>query len=714
MDNDDGVWSLPYSHQQRGRDSPVINGGTFSPSVTSPTTGSSYDRFGSSSATIQGGGSASESTATLVPGQSRPSMALSTNVAIPSTAYPPLKHTWRRIRKWCDHHYSELSDTLNWPATEAQIEDLELEIGFALPTAVRDSYLCYNGQELESHQSCEDGLFFGLPLMSLDQIAEEWRFWRGVDEDPTSGANPEVKGWMNSCPAGWVRHEYSCRGWIPLVTDRVGNYVGIDLSPQPNGGGAPGQVILFGRDFDTKIVLWRGEGEGGWGRFLQLIAEELEAGEIWSLEAEVNSDSNDEEDAIGYEPYFSGSGAGRGCGDRGGDGAAQFKLRGEYKGWPVLEAWADRSMRSWDEIGMPAGIPAWRADPPQVVFPDGTASDEQHEQGARVNENGESLDAESSGTVSSSAQERQSQTTDGAGVSHPLDPSMSTSSSAPNTPKLGVEVESESERASKSSLSPPPMRSYGSRQRAKQREESWRPDMLLQEDHHLRQQQQQAKQRPRRQAPAPAAPLDLPTIDDVRAAHAAAIASQRRSGNYHYDVERTARPPPGSGGMGMGMGMGSSNSPGYMPRYANARRSGALGPESVPRLSIPEEDGLELENRPSAEVTSPLHADVSSEDLRARLSNDVVVEMNPQASQGDVNGARTPTSGGRMLYSAGSAPSHSDVNKGSAVGTLIDALEQPPSDVNTEHEQASASAMGARNASGSLVSSAQATASMTA
>ncbi|PWN39397.1 hypothetical protein IE81DRAFT_281616, partial [Ceraceosorus guamensis] len=210
-------------------------------------------------------------------------------------------------------------------------------IGFALPPAVRDSFLCYNGQELESNQSCSDGLFFGLPLLSLEQIAEEWKFWRTVDEDPSAGANDEVKGWMTSCPAGWVRSEYSCRGWLPLITDHVGNYVGVDLSPPASGGGAPGQVILFGRDFDTKVVLWRGEGEGGWGRFLQFIAEELESGDMWSLEAQSQS-SDDEEDGIGYESYFSngGSGTGRGGGDRAGEGSAGFRLRGDYKGWPAL------------------------------------------------------------------------------------------------------------------------------------------------------------------------------------------------------------------------------------------------------------------------------------------------------------------------------------------------------------------------------------------
>ncbi|KAK0546828.1 Cell wall assembly regulator [Tilletia horrida] len=286
--------------------------------------------------------------------------AISSGSTMPSSAYPPLRHTWNRIRKWAKRNYTELSDTLNWPANEAQIDALEMAIGMALPPAVRESYLCYNGQETESKQSCSDGLFFGLNLLSLERIAEEWQFWRAVDEDPATGANQDVNAAMASCPDGWVRPVYSSRGWVPLMSDNVGNYIGVDLYPHPSGAGSPGQVIAFGRDIDTKVVLWRGDGEGGWGRFLQSFAEELEAAECYTLgdDGETGS-SGEEEDSIGYESYFSngGAGASKGLGDRGGDGAYGFHLTGEYKGWPVVEAWADRSMRFWQTVGLQAGMP---------------------------------------------------------------------------------------------------------------------------------------------------------------------------------------------------------------------------------------------------------------------------------------------------------------------------------------------------------------------
>ncbi|UZJ56988.1 hypothetical protein CBS101457_006308 [Exobasidium rhododendri] len=623
---DNGAWSLPYTHYSKQSKSSATPNGQYPPTHSPIAT--TFSAYGSS-ATVNVADQANQSSATLVPAQGRPSITLSSNVSIPSTAYPSLKHTWKRIRTWCDSNYSELADTLNWPATEAQLDDLESIIGFTLPPAVRDSYMIYDGQEIESNNSCSDGLFFGLPLLSLDAIADEWNFWRSVDEDPSSGANTEVKGWMSSCPSGWIRPQYSCRGWIPLVTDRVGNYIGVDLSPSPGGGGSPGQVILFGRDFDTKIVLWRGEGEGGWGRFLQYVVEELEGGELWSLEDTSSADSNDEEDTIGYESYFSngGSGASKGGGDRGGDGNnVGFRLRGEYKGWPVLEAWADRSMRCWDEVGLSTGQPSWQVDLPSVL----------------VDQDSESMPQAESSSTSSRRPFRSSQE-----QSHPL--AETTDSGISNT------------------LSPPVPSSKAGRSKQKRREEaSWPTQGNLSP---TTSQGRQANPPPQRKGPpAPAAPLDLPTIDDVRAAHAAAMATQQKSGGaFHYDAER-GRPPAGMGGMGMGMGVASTAvSPQYNSRYAHRKTP----PRDI-KISMNPRDEVELENRSSTDVLNPgnRNSSISTLDdnlIDHRKSSSSSMES-PRASitiDGRPQIGRSNT--GRILYSPG-------VSEGQrSVENLIDA-----------------------------------------
>ncbi|KAL1710074.1 hypothetical protein EV121DRAFT_193610 [Schizophyllum commune] len=266
----------------------------------------------------------------------------------PTTPYPPLATTWNRLRLWLQREYPELGDTLNFGILPQDLAQIEMQFGFALPAVVRESYLITDGQEAESSVGCSLGLFFGLSLLPMEEVLDEWRFWREVDDDPTTGANPRLREMMQSIPTGWIRKEYSQRGWIPLIADRAGNYVGVDLNPAE--GGKPGQVIVFGRDFDTKVVLWRGEGQAGWANWLASFVDELEAGEGFEI-GNVSDESSGDEDDIGYESYYN---DGRGQGDGGGDNGVGggLKLTGEYRGWSVLEAWADRSLRKWYEAGL--------------------------------------------------------------------------------------------------------------------------------------------------------------------------------------------------------------------------------------------------------------------------------------------------------------------------------------------------------------------------
>jgi cell wall assembly regulator SMI1 len=266
----------------------------------------------------------------------------------PPSQYPSLEQTWTRIRSWLSAEYPELGDTLNYGILPQDFANIEMQFGFSLPQVIRESYLMVDGQEPESSAACSEGLFFGLHLLPLEEVLEEWRFWREVDDDPNSGAHPQLREFMQSVPPGWIRKEYSQRGWIPLISDKTGNYVGVDLNP--GEGGSVGQVIVFGRDFDTKVVLWKGDGPAGWAGWLASFAEVLESGEGFELGAATESEGS--EDDVGYEGYFF-DGTGRGSGEgTGGMSSGGIRLVGEYRGWTTLEAWADRSVRKWQQVGL--------------------------------------------------------------------------------------------------------------------------------------------------------------------------------------------------------------------------------------------------------------------------------------------------------------------------------------------------------------------------
>lgn len=74
---------------------------------------------------------------------------------------------------------------------------------------------------------------------------------------------------QKSFPANKVKLQYASANWIPLVTDNAGNHIAIDLDPDVDG--MVGQVIIFGRDYDTKYVV-----ADNWGQFMSKFALDFE------------------------------------------------------------------------------------------------------------------------------------------------------------------------------------------------------------------------------------------------------------------------------------------------------------------------------------------------------------------------------------------------------------------------------------------------------
>lgn len=215
--------------------------------------------------------------------------------------------SWARIDEWIEANYPELWDQLQEPVTENDLNDLEHDLDCVLPQDVRESYYVHDGQEQGGKPT---GVFFGITLLDIEGISEEWNIWRraaiklesmahkqkmantpataGTSKPSNSGANSPQSGpsaqaaagqprnlaWIenqDSCPPEAVKPVYAHPGWIPLAKDFNGNNIAVDLSPGPKG--RVGQVILFGRDFDTKYVV-----SPSWGDFLAQFAADLESG----------------------------------------------------------------------------------------------------------------------------------------------------------------------------------------------------------------------------------------------------------------------------------------------------------------------------------------------------------------------------------------------------------------------------------------------------
>jgi cell wall assembly regulator SMI1 len=179
---------------------------------------------------------------------------------------PPVAHSWRKIERWLEHNYEELFDQLCEGCTQNDINELEHELDCSLPLELRESLMCHDGQE---RGGLPTGVLFSAMMMDCEEIVQEWRNWKRVNDEylsnmhvpvsssaASSSAGPsqqagspmwrsELLDRQESQPPGAVQKAYAHPAWIPLARDWGGNNIAIDLAPGP--AGKWGQVIIFGR-----------------------------------------------------------------------------------------------------------------------------------------------------------------------------------------------------------------------------------------------------------------------------------------------------------------------------------------------------------------------------------------------------------------------------------------------------------------------------------
>ncbi|KAJ2901927.1 uncharacterized protein MKZ38_001228 [Zalerion maritima] len=247
---------------------------------------------------------------------------------------PPVEYSWSRIDKWCDENYPELFDQLCEGCTNNDLNELEHQLNCSLPVDVRESLQVHDGQE---RPGLPTGIIFSNMLLDCEEMVQEWDNWRRINEQyllDSAVAKPAVPSralgggsgssssgeassskttspppknpqmWrqdlisrQDCVPANAIQKAYAHPGWIPLVRDWGGNNLAVDLAPGPTGRW--GQIILFGRDYDTKYVVAR-----SWAHFLGIFADDLSSGK-WYVDEDSNELKLREFKAARVEPpYF--------------------------------------------------------------------------------------------------------------------------------------------------------------------------------------------------------------------------------------------------------------------------------------------------------------------------------------------------------------------------------------------------------------------------
>lgn len=174
-----------------------------------------------------------------------------------------IEPTLARLDAWYGAHLPPDNYVLNPPAADEQIDAFERLVGLEMPNSYRQLYKWHDGENDDRW-----GHIYGLPILSLHRAANDWQQWQRTlaafdgNRYPVPGA-----GW----PEGAVDPAYTNPRWIPLTGDGSSGNIGLDFDPWPLG--RVGQVILYGRNEDVKVVLAE-----SLGQFLGWIARLLESG----------------------------------------------------------------------------------------------------------------------------------------------------------------------------------------------------------------------------------------------------------------------------------------------------------------------------------------------------------------------------------------------------------------------------------------------------
>jgi cell wall assembly regulator SMI1 len=169
----------------------------------------------------------------------------------------------KRLDVWYAANLPEDQFVFNRPASDEDIDAIERLFGLKLPNAYRQLYKWHDGDRNDLFS----GHIYGTALISLRDAGLQWKAWNDVLAD-FGGNRYEIPG--GAWPEAAVDPSYINPRWIPL-TNSDGNHIGLDFDPWP--GGRIGQVILYGRDEDVKVVLAE-----SLGNFLEWITDLLDQG----------------------------------------------------------------------------------------------------------------------------------------------------------------------------------------------------------------------------------------------------------------------------------------------------------------------------------------------------------------------------------------------------------------------------------------------------
>ena len=172
-----------------------------------------------------------------------------------------MANAWKRIRKWYESHVSAppYPEFFDWghPASDADLDALEKNLGLAFPDDLRDTYKVYDG---DNKQDILPGGYF----MALSEVKTTWEMFKEpVDQGAFNDADAN--------PKGPIKQRWWNTKWIPVLHNGGGDYHCVDMDPDKRG--TMGQLIKFQHETGPSHVV-----APSFGDFVTGFANKLEAG----------------------------------------------------------------------------------------------------------------------------------------------------------------------------------------------------------------------------------------------------------------------------------------------------------------------------------------------------------------------------------------------------------------------------------------------------
>ncbi|MBO9700131.1 MAG: SMI1/KNR4 family protein [Sporocytophaga sp.] len=184
-----------------------------------------------------------------------------------------MKSTFEKIEKWLKENADKIIEfSLQEPATEVEIHELERVINKSLPKDFKELYLWHNGLGDNGNFG---SLFFGMDFYPIDRILEEYNSKGRYTAENISlkNADKEIDK-TNIYNLDWVKFAFD------------GSHTSLYLDLKPTNEGKYGQIIFIDDEYEMGILVADSTSE-----LVENFAKDLESN-LYHLNEDALEDDN--------------------------------------------------------------------------------------------------------------------------------------------------------------------------------------------------------------------------------------------------------------------------------------------------------------------------------------------------------------------------------------------------------------------------------------